>query len=51
LKFRCDDPACTKDHIFSLFDWEVGALYNRLRQNGETTEQACEKVIAKLRLV
>jgi hypothetical protein len=49
LKFRCDDPACAKDHVFSIFDWEVDALYNRLRQNGDTAEQACEKVVAKLR--
>lgn len=49
LMFRCDDSACTKDHVFSLFDWEVDALYNRLRQKGDTAEQACEKVIAKLR--
>jgi hypothetical protein len=49
MKFRCDDADCTKDHVFSVFDWEVDALYNRLRQNGDTAEQACDKVIAKFR--
>jgi hypothetical protein len=49
VKFRCDDPACARGHVFSIFDWEVDALYNRLRQKGETCDQACEKVLAKLR--
>ena len=40
MKFRCDDPACTKDHLFGVFDWEVDALYNRLRQKRDTAEQA-----------
>jgi hypothetical protein len=49
LQFRCDDSACTQDHIFSVFDWEVDALYNRLRQKGDSPEQACEKTLSKLR--
>jgi hypothetical protein len=49
LQFRCDDPACTKDHLFSVFDWEVDALYNRLRRDGDSAEVACGKVVAKLR--
>jgi hypothetical protein len=48
LSFRCDDPACPKDHKFSVFDWEVDALYNRLRRNGDSEAQACDKVISKL---
>ena len=49
LKFRCDDPACEQDHVFSIFDWEVDALYNRLREDGDNPDQARSKVIAKLR--
>ncbi len=49
LKFRCDDPACPKDHVFTVFDWEVDALYYGLRRKGDSPEAACEKVIAKLR--
>jgi hypothetical protein len=49
LKFRCDDPACTKGHCFSVFDWEVDALYNRLRRQGGTANEARDKVLDKLR--
>jgi hypothetical protein len=49
IQFRCDDPACTQEHLFSVFDWEVDALYYRLLGQGDAAEQACEKVIARLR--
>ncbi len=45
IKFRSDD----KEHEFSVFDWEVDALYFRCTQNGDTPERSCDKVIAKLR--
>lgn len=45
IKFRSDD----KVHEFSVFDWEVDALYFRCTQRGDTPEVACNKVIAKLR--
>src|SRR5262249_25634011 len=48
LVFRCDDPECTQDHVFSVFDWEVDALYNNLRRKGDSAETACAKVIDKL---
>jgi hypothetical protein len=31
INFRCDDPECTTDHSFSVLDWEIDALYFRLR--------------------
>jgi hypothetical protein len=49
IMFRCNDPSCTNTHVFSVFDWEVDALYYSLWKRGDTTDQACEKVIAKLR--
>jgi hypothetical protein len=49
IAFRCDDPNCPRDHLFTVFDWEVDALYHSLRRDGETPEQACEKVVDKLR--
>jgi hypothetical protein len=49
LLFRCDDPTCTLDHISSVCDWEVDTLYNSLRRRGNTAEQACQQVIARLR--
>ncbi len=49
IKFRCDDPACPQDHVFGVYDWEVDALYVTCKQQGNTPEQACEKVVAALR--
>lgn len=47
--FRCDDPRCSKDHEFSVLDWEIDALYFNLKKNGDSPEVASEKVISKLR--
>jgi hypothetical protein len=47
-KFRCDDPRCSQDHEFSILDWEVDALYFRLRQQGGTPEEAAAKVVDRL---
>lgn len=49
IKFRCDDPACTKVHDIGVYDWEVDALYFRCKQGGDSPERARDKVIAKLR--
>lgn len=32
--YRCSDPACS-GHKQSLIDWELGALYRRLREKGD----------------
>jgi hypothetical protein len=45
IRFRSGE----KEHEFSVFDWEVDALYFRCRQRGDSPEQANEKVIARLR--
>ncbi len=49
IHFRCDDPACTKPHVFTVFDWEVDALYFGCKKRGDTPQMARDKVIAKLR--
>jgi hypothetical protein len=49
IHFRCDGPACTKPHEFSVIDWEADALYWGCRGRGDTPEQARDKVVAKLR--
>ena len=49
IKFRCGDPLCRQDHLFSVFDWEVDALYNNLCRGGDAQDMACGKVIDKLR--
>lgn len=46
--FRCDDRRCMKDHSFSILDWEIDALYNNLRNKGDTQKLAATKVIEKL---
>jgi hypothetical protein len=49
IHFRCDDTACTRTHEFSVFDWEVDALYSSCRRRGDSQEQARDKVLDKLR--
>ena len=49
IHFRCDDPACSKPHAFTVFDWEVDALYFGCKRRGDSPEVARDKVIAKLR--
>jgi hypothetical protein len=49
IKFRCNDSSCAHVHDFTVFDWEVDALYNTCRRRGDTPETARDKVIAKLR--
>lgn len=31
IRFTCDDPACEAVHKFSVLDWEVDALYSKMR--------------------
>jgi hypothetical protein len=49
IVFRCDDSRCTKDHEFSVLDWEIDALYFNLKKKGDTPHIASQKVITKLR--
>lgn len=48
VTFRCNDVKCLKDHHFSILDWEIDALYNRLRNNGDTAKLAAVKVSEKI---
>jgi hypothetical protein len=45
--FRCDDKTCT-GHTFSILDWEVDALYFKLKKNGDAPEIAAQKVVDKI---
>lgn len=47
--FRCDDDRCTKDHEFSVLDWEIDALYFNLKKKGDSPEIASQKVVSKLK--
>jgi len=49
VHFRCDDSQCQTDHIFSVLDWEIDALYFRLHtENGQPPELAAQGVVEKL---
>lgn len=48
VTFRCNDAKCLKDHHFSILDWEIDALYNNLRNKGDTPQLAATKVVEKL---
>lgn len=45
-RFRCDDPRCN-GHKLTNEDWEVGALYWRLVDEGAAPEEAAAKVKQK----
>ncbi len=45
-RFNCDDARC-KGHKMTNEDWEVGALYWRLVDEGATPEEAASKVRQK----
>jgi hypothetical protein len=45
-RFRCDDPRCN-GHKMKNEDWEVGALYWRLVDQGASPEEAAAKVKQK----
>jgi len=42
--FTCDDPRCTGEHQMMIEDWEVGALFWKLVDNGKTQENAAKHV-------
>jgi hypothetical protein len=42
--YRCGDPAC-KGHAQSFIDWEVGALYRRLRDEDRRDRAACLQAV------
>jgi len=49
ISFRCDDPECTT-HEFSVLDWEMDALYFRLRTEYQRSQQeAAQGVVERLR--
>ena len=45
IKFKSGDDI----HTFSVFDWEIDALYYRCRRLGDSAKAACEKVVERLR--
>jgi len=50
IHFRCADPRCQRDHQFSVLDWEMDALYFKLRTQQERSPQlAAQGVVDKLR--
>lgn len=46
-RFECDDPRCKGDHRMMIQDWELGALYWRLRDQGATSDEAAARVRQK----
>lgn len=42
-KFRCDDPRCS-GHRMMIEDWEVGALFWRLVDQGHSNKDAADRV-------
>ncbi len=43
-KFECDDPRCKSNHQMMIEDWEVGALFWRLVDQGDSHNDAAKKV-------
>lgn len=43
-RFECDDDRCSGRHKMMIEDWEVGALFWRLVDQGKTHEEAAEGV-------
>ena len=43
-KFECDDLRCKRAHRMMIEDWEVGALYWKLVDQGASPEQAAQRV-------
>lgn len=46
-RFECDDARCRRDHRMMIEDWEVGALYWRMRDHGASPNEAAGRVRAK----
>ena len=43
-RFECDDPRCMGNHQMMIEDWEVGALFWRMVNQGASHKEASEKV-------
>lgn len=43
-RFECDDPRCNGNHRMMIEDWELGALYWRCIDNGDSPTSAAAKV-------
>lgn len=43
-QFECDDDRCKKNHRMMIEDWEVGALYWRMIDQGATPDEAAQSV-------
>jgi hypothetical protein len=49
-RFECEDSRCKKNHRMMIEDWEVGALFWKLVDNGASPEEASNKVRDKFLL-
>lgn len=47
FQYECDDSRCKRNHKMMIEDWEVGALFWRLVDDGASNEEAAEKVRGK----
>jgi len=45
--FECNDPRCKGNHRMMIEDWEVGALYWRVIDQGASPEEAAQQVRRK----
>ena len=45
--FECDDPRCRGNHRMMIADWELGALFWKLVDKGDSPKEACGKVREK----
>jgi hypothetical protein len=43
-EFECDDPRCKAHHKMMVEDWELGALFWKLRDQGDSDDTAAAKV-------
>lgn len=49
IRFTCNDSACTTVHKFSVLDWEIDALYSKMRyQKKHPPTEAARKCIESL---
>jgi hypothetical protein len=50
IRFTCDDPACTLVHKFGILDWEIDALYFRMKKkyNAERAKQEVVQTLERL---
>lgn len=46
-QFECSDARCKRNHCMMIEDWEVGALYWRVVDEGATPQEAAEAVREK----